>query len=94
MAQARDALAQPEQLVDLLLVLREYQFCAAVAQQVGDFLGQRVAIHAKNFDGADRMAGNLAGEPIRPVVANQGDDVAAFDPSSSMPRAKSRTRDW
>ena len=47
-------------------------------EQIGDLLVERVAVEAEAH-GADRMRGDLAGDPVRPVVADQRDDVAALD---------------
>ena len=69
------AIGQGQQLVDLLLVLGEHQFGFAVAQEVGGFLVQHVAIEAKAH-GADGMGCDLGRHPVRPVVADDADDVA------------------
>ena len=72
------AVGQRQQLVDLLLVLGEHQFGFAIAQQVGGFLVQHVAIEAKAH-GADGVRGDLGRHPVRPVVADDADDVAAAE---------------
>ena len=70
------AIGQRQQLVDLLLVFGEHQFRVAIAEQIGRFLVQHVAIKAKAH-GADGMRCDFRRHPVRAVVADDADDVAA-----------------
>ena len=72
------AVGQRQQLVDLLFVFGEYQFGLAIAEQVGGFLIQHVAIEAERH-GADGVGGDFGGDPIGTVVADDADDVAASE---------------
>src|SRR6266404_2614270 len=74
----RHAIGKCQQLVDLLFVLGEYQFGFAVAEQIGGFLIEHVAIEPQTH-GADRVGGDFGRYPVRPVVADDADDVAATD---------------
>ena len=85
----RRALGQRQQLVDLLLVLGEHQFGLAVAQQIGGFLIQHVAIEAEAH-GADGVGGDFGRHPVRPVVADDADDVAAAEARVRPCRARNR----
>ena len=58
----RHAVGQGQQLVDLLFVLGEDQLGFAIAQEIGGFLIQRVAIEAEAH-GADGVGGDLAPPP-------------------------------
>ena len=73
------AVGERQQLVDLLFVLGEHQFGLAIAQEIGGFLIQHVAIEAEAH-GADRVGGDFGRHPVRPVVADDADDVAAAEP--------------
>ena len=73
------ALGKRQQLVDLLFVLGEDQFGLAIAQQIGGFFVQHVAIQAKTH-GADGVGGDFRGHPVRPVVADDSDNIAAAKP--------------
>ena len=77
--QMRHAVGQRQQLVDLLLILGEYQPGFAIAEQIGGFLVQHIAVEAKAH-GADRMGGDFSRDPIGAVVADDADDVAAAEP--------------
>ena len=70
------AVGQRQQLVDLLFVFGEHQFGVAIAEQIGGFLIQHVAIEAEAH-GADGMGGDFGRHPVRAVVADDADDVAA-----------------
>ena len=70
------AIGQRQQLVDLLLVFGEHQFGVAIAEQIGRFLVQHVAVKAEAH-GADGMRCDFRRHPVRPVVADDADDVAA-----------------
>ena len=70
------AIGKREQLVDLLFVLGEHQLGLAIAEQIGGFLVQHLAIEAKRH-GADGVGGDFGRNPVRPVVADDADDVAA-----------------
>ena len=70
--------ASAKQLVDLLLVLGEHQLGFAVAQEIGGFLVEHVAIEAEAH-GADGMGCDFGRHPVRPVVADDADDVAAAE---------------
>src|SRR3954451_23463815 len=78
MLQARHAVADAEQLVDLLLVLGDHCPGAGESQQVGDLVLQRVAVDTKRLR-ADRMRGDLAHDPVRAVVADEADDVTGAE---------------
>ena len=73
------AVGQRQQLVDLLLVFGEHQFRFAIAEQIGGFLVQHVAVKAEAH-GADGMRCDFGGHPVRAVVADDADDVAAPKP--------------
>ena len=79
MLELRRALGQRQQLVDLLLVLGEHQFGLAIGQEIGGFLIQHVAVEAETHR-ADRVDGDLGGDPVRAVVADDADHVAAAEP--------------
>ena len=72
------AIGQRQQLVDLLFVLGEHQLGLAIAQEIGCFLIQHVAIEAEAH-GADGMGGDFRRHPVRPVIADDADDVAAAE---------------
>ncbi len=74
----RRAVGQRQQLVDLLFVLGEHQLGVAIAEQIGRFLVQHVAIEAEAH-GADGVGGDFGRHPVRPVVADDADDVAAAE---------------
>ncbi len=69
------AVGQRQQLVDLFFVLGEYQFGFAVAQQISGFFVEHIAIEPERHR-ADSVGGDLSGNPVRPVVADDADDVA------------------
>ena len=73
------ALGERQQLVDLLFVLGEHQFGLAIGEEIGGFLVQHVAVETEAH-GADRMGGDFGRHPVRPVVADDADDVAAAKP--------------
>ncbi len=70
------AIGQCQQLVDLLFILGEHQPGLAVAEQIGRFLIQHVAVEAKAH-AADGVGCDFRRHPVRPVVADDADDVAA-----------------
>src|ERR1019366_2068981 len=74
-----DAVGERQELVDLLFVLGEHQSGFAIAQEIGGFLVQHVAIEAEAH-GADGMGGDFGRHPVRPVVADDADNVAAAEP--------------
>ena len=74
--EVRRAVGQRQQLVDLLLVFGEHQFRVAIAEQIGRFLVQHVAVKAEAH-GADGMRCDFRGYPVRAVVTDDADDVAA-----------------
>ena len=78
-ADRRDAVAQRQQLVDLLFVFGEYQSRLAIVEQIGGFLLQHVAIQPER-QGADGVRGDFGGHPVRPVVTDDADHVAAAEP--------------
>ena len=78
MLEVRHPVGQRQQLVDLFFVLGEYQSGFAVAQEIGGFLIQHVAIQPERHR-ADGMGGDLGRHPVRPVVADDADDVAATE---------------
>ena len=71
----RHALGQRQQLVDLLLVLGEDELRLAVIEEIGGLLVQHVAIEPE-AQSTDRMGGDFRRDPVRPVVADDADDVA------------------
>ena len=73
------AIGKREQLVDLLFVLGEHQFGCAVGEQIGGFLVQHVAIEAERHR-ANCVGCDLGRHPVRAVVADDADDVAAAKP--------------
>ncbi len=77
--QVRHALGEGQELVDLLLVLGEHQPGFAVVEEIGGFLVQHVAVQAKAH-GADGVGRDLRRHPVRPVVADDADDIAAAEP--------------
>ena len=77
--QQRHPIAEREQLVDLLFILGEHQSGLAIAQQIGGFLVEHVAIEAEAHR-ADRMRSDLSRHPVRPVVADNADDVVFAQP--------------
>jgi hypothetical protein len=79
MPQVGDAVGERQQLVDLLFVLGEHDSGFAIAQEIGGFLIQHVAIEAETH-GADGVAGDFSRDPVRPVIADDADDVAAAKP--------------
>ena len=72
----RRAVGEVEQLVDLFLVLGKDEARLAVAEQIGGFLVEHVAIEPKTHR-ADGVGCDFGGDPVRPVVADDADDVAA-----------------
>ncbi len=74
----RHAVGEGEQLVDLLLVLGEHQPRFAVVQQIRGFLIQHVAIEPK-AQSADGVGRNFRRNPVRPVIADDADDVVAAE---------------
>ena len=76
--EVRRAVAKFEQLVDLLFVLGEDDLGFAVSQQIQHFLGQRLAVHAERH-AADGVGGDFGCDPVRPVVTDNADHVAALD---------------
>ena len=74
--EVRRAIGQRQQLVDLLLVFGEHQFGVAIAEKVRRFLVQHVAVKAEAH-GADGVRCDFGSDPVRPVVADDADDVAA-----------------
>jgi hypothetical protein len=74
-----DAVPEVQQLVDLRLVLGQDHPAAGIADEIFDLLVQRVAIDAE-AGRAKAMGRDLAEDPLRPVVADQGDGVVPADP--------------
>src|SRR6516162_7567448 len=74
--EVRCAVGERQELVDLLLVLGEDELSLAIIEQIGGFLVEHVAIEAEAHR-ADRMACDFGRDPLRPVVADDADDVAA-----------------
>ena len=71
----RRAVAKAQKFVDLLLVFGEYKLRLAIVQQVSDFFLQRIAVHAEAH-ATDGMARDHRRHPVRPVVADEADDIA------------------
>ncbi|OIQ80851.1 hypothetical protein GALL_373940 [mine drainage metagenome] len=78
MLEVGHAVGERQQLVDLLFVLGEHQLRLAVVQEIGGLLIQHVAIETKAH-GADRVGGDFGRHPVRPVVADDADDIAAAE---------------
>jgi len=74
--EVRHALGQRQQFVDLFFVLGEYQFGLAVTEQIGGFFVEHVAIEAEAH-GTDGVGRDLRRHPVRTVVADHADHVAA-----------------
>jgi hypothetical protein len=74
--ESRCAVGQPQEFVDLFFVLGENELRFTVIEKIGRFLVEHVAIKTE-AQGSDRMRGDFGGDPIRPVVANDANDVAA-----------------
>ena len=74
MLEVRHPFGQRQQLVDLLFILGEHQSGFAIAEQIGGFLVEHVAIKPEAH-GADRVAGDFGRDPVRAVVADNADDV-------------------
>ena len=69
---------QLEQLVDLLLVLGDNDLDPGQGEDVEQLLTDARRIDADDR-GADALRGQLGDEPLRPVVTEHRDDVAALD---------------
>ncbi|MET4759780.1 hypothetical protein ABH970_000152 [Bradyrhizobium ottawaense] len=74
--QLRRAVGEGEQLVDLLLVLGEDELRLAIVEEIGSLLVQHVAIKSE-AEAADGVRRHFRRHPVRPVVADDADDVAA-----------------
>ena len=77
--QVRHAVGKREQLVDLLLVFREDESRFAIVEKVGRLLIEHVAIETE-AQTADRMGGDLGRDPVRTIIADDADHVAATEP--------------
>ncbi len=75
MPDGRDALAEVQQLVHLLLVLGEDHLGLPVIEEIMDLLAERVAVEAEG-QGADRVRRDLSADPVRPVVSDERHHVA------------------
>ncbi len=73
--QRRRAVGQAQQFVDLFFVFGKDEFCLAVVEKVGGFFVEHVAIEAE-AQAANRMRRDFGRDPVRPVVADDADDVA------------------
>ena len=82
--QGRCALADGQQLVDLLLILGDHHRDAGEGQQIGDLVIQRIPVEAERAR-AQRMRRDLAHHPVRPIVADQPDHVAGADAQGPQP---------
>jgi hypothetical protein len=67
-----------QDLVDLLLVLRDHHLGVAVIDDVGDLVEVGILVDAHRGR-ARRLRGQLGADPGRPVVAEDGHLVAASD---------------
>ena len=76
--QVRRAVGQAQQLVDLFFVFGKRQPRFAIAEQIGGFLVQHIAVQAK-AQATDGMRCNFRRHPVRPVVAHDADDIAAAE---------------
>ena len=85
MLEPRHALSQHQQLVDLLLVLGEDELRFAIVEKIGGFLVEHVAIEPE-AQATDRVGGDFGRDPVRPVVADDADDVLA--PQAQLDQAK------
>ena len=74
-AQCRQPLDQRQDAVDVLLVLGDEQHRAAVAHLVLDLLGRGGRIDAVD-DGAERLGGLVADQPLLAGVGHDGDALA------------------
>ena len=77
-------LAQCQELIDLLLVFRIGELRLRILDQVADFLFQRVA---KIRSSSRRRCGQqLAGDPVRIIIADQGNNIAFTDAELLKPQ--------
>ena len=83
--QSRHAVGKHKQLVDLLLVLGKDELRFAVVEKIGGFFVQHVAIKPE-AQSADRVGGDFRCDPVRPVVADDADDI--FAPEAQFDEAK------
>ena len=65
-----------QQLVHLLLVLGDRKLCFRMGQHIGQFLGNGVLVH-RHRNGAKALRRHHRPVKPRPVVAHDGDSVAA-----------------
>lgn len=84
MLELRHALGQRQQLVDLLLVLREDELGLAVVEEIRGLLIQDIAIEPE-AQSADCVGGHLRSNPVRPVVADDANDVTAAKAELDQP---------
>jgi hypothetical protein len=84
MANVRDSIAEPKQLVDLLFVLCENELRFAIGEQIGDLLIEGVTIDAKTHR-TDGMSGYLCSRPVGTVIADYRNDIAC--PQSKLDEA-------
>jgi hypothetical protein len=75
---------QADQLVHLLLVLGDDDPDLRVAEDVDDLLADAGRVDPDHRR-ADGLGGELADQPLRAVVAEDGDDVAGADPELGEP---------
>ncbi|MGY3357532.1 hypothetical protein ACVWZK_004195 [Bradyrhizobium sp. GM0.4] len=76
MLQLWDAVCQGEQLVDLLLVLGENELRLAIIEEIRSFFVEHVAVEPE-AQASNRMSGDFRRDPVRPVVADDADDILA-----------------
>ncbi len=76
MFQSRYPLCKHEQLVDLLLVLGKDELRFAIVEEIGGFFVEHVAIEPE-AQSADRMRCHFRCDPVRPVIADDADDILA-----------------
>ena len=79
MFEVRHAVGQRQQLVDLLLILREYELRFAVVEEIGRLVIQHVAVKPE-AQPSDRVCCDLGCDPVGAVVADDADDIAAAEP--------------
>ena len=79
------ARAELQQLVHLLLVFGQHHGGGGVVEQISHLVVQRVAVNAETHC-AQRMGGDFAAEPIRPIVSNQRHGVAALHAQRVQPQ--------
>ena len=89
MLQCRQAIGKRQDLVDVLLVLRDEDDRAAVAHLVFHLLCRGSRINAVD-DGADRLGGQVADQPLLAGIRHDGDAVASIQASEGQALGRAR----